>query len=155
VEHRFLGRCLPILLIPVSLVIILQRIVAQTSVVIPVWVYVIVVTLGIPGYAAVRIVLGKSSENRGAVALDARLAPVVRGKWPGNLDVLNRMVQNFKHGYLGKRYLAFELRAISHTFVAGDGLWEFSEELGPVFDLPILWESIIVTSEPSHIKVSP
>jgi hypothetical protein len=152
---QFLRYRLPILLTPVSLVIILNRIAARTSVVIPVWVYVIVATLPIPAYAAIRIVLRNSSERRCAAALGAQLAPVVRGKWPGNLNVSNRMAQNFEHGYLGKRYLASKLPAIPHTFVAGDGLWEFSEELGPAFNMSALWKSIIVTSEPSYIKVSP
>lgn len=38
---------------------------------------------------------------------------------------------------------------------SADGLWEIMAEYGTVFNLRVLWESLIFTSDPSFIKVCP
>jgi hypothetical protein len=39
--------------------------------------------------------------------------------------------------------------------LAGDGLWEMCANLGPVINLRVLWQNLIFTTDPNHIKVIP
>ncbi|KAJ7220117.1 cytochrome P450 monooxygenase pc-1 [Mycena pura] len=69
-----------------------------------------------------------------AKAAGARLAPTVKGKWPGNVDVLKNLLQGLKFGYLG------------------DGLYEMTDVYGPVFNLRLLWSDAILTACPKHMQ---
>lgn len=37
-----------------------------------------------------------------ARSMGARLAPSVKGRWPGNVDVLRRLLEIYQTGYLGR-----------------------------------------------------
>lgn len=39
-------------------------------------------------------------QDRAAIRLNVKPIPRVRGKWPGNLDIVLRMVKVFEHGYV-------------------------------------------------------
>jgi hypothetical protein len=39
--------------------------------------------------------------------MGARIAPVIKGKWPGNIDWMQKMVHNRVHGYPGMDQTAF------------------------------------------------
>lgn len=39
------------------------------------------------------------AQERGAARMGARPIPRVQGKWPGNIDVMMRIVKSFKNGY--------------------------------------------------------
>ncbi|CAG8700016.1 15178_t:CDS:2, partial [Acaulospora colombiana] len=45
--------------------------------------------------------------DRKAAALGARTIPIVKGKWPGNLDLLIRLMQTPKEAYVGARLYEF------------------------------------------------
>jgi cytochrome P450 len=76
-------------------------------------------------------------EKRQAAALGAIPIPRVKGKWPGNIDILLRRMDGMRNGYLGD-------------------VWkEFIEEHGNggnTINLRLLWGNQIITSEPEHIK---
>ncbi|KAJ7454718.1 cytochrome P450 [Mycena latifolia] len=70
-----------------------------------------------------------------AKSMGARLAPRVRGRWPGNVDVLRELLAIYETGYLG------------------DGFYGMVESLGPVFNLRLLGTSHIFTVSPEHIQI--
>jgi hypothetical protein len=55
--------------------------------------------------AATKGVLSQAKQDRDALALGARPIPRIVGKWPGNLDVLLRMMRAFKTSYVLDVYL--------------------------------------------------
>jgi hypothetical protein len=56
-------------------------------------------------WAATKGVLSQAKQDRDALSLGARPIPRVVGKWPGNLDVLLRMMHAFKTSYVLDVYL--------------------------------------------------
>ncbi|KAJ7086135.1 cytochrome P450 monooxygenase pc-1 [Mycena belliarum] len=70
-----------------------------------------------------------------AKSMGARLAPRVKGRWPGNVDVLRYLLATYETGYLG------------------EGFYEIVDALGPVFNLEFLWSSHIFTVSPEHIQI--
>ncbi|KAJ6482845.1 cytochrome P450 [Mycena vitilis] len=85
----------------------------------------------IVGHAAATSVYSKLQ----AKSMTARLAPKVKGNWPGNIDVLRHLLEIYETGYLG------------------DGFYGFVESLGPVFNLRLLWTSHLFTVSPEHIQI--
>ncbi|KAJ6494364.1 hypothetical protein C8R45DRAFT_1095288 [Mycena sanguinolenta] len=62
--------------------------------------------------------------------MGAPLAPTLQGKWLGNLDWGMKMTVHLReHGY------------------PGDGLGEAIKELGPVFNMRVLWKDSIMTAD--------
>jgi len=78
--------------------------------------------------------MGEFKQRRRAAAIGARIVPRVNGKWPGNVDILIRLLDNWRLGY------------------PSDGFVEWMDELGSTFDLHIFWEDVIFTAEPELIK---
>ncbi|KAJ7164002.1 cytochrome P450 [Mycena crocata] len=70
-----------------------------------------------------------------AKSMGARLAPQIKGRWPGNIDVLKHLLEIYETGYLG------------------DGFSEIVQSLGPVFNLRLLWSSHVFTVSPEHIQI--
>ncbi|KAJ7620599.1 cytochrome P450 [Mycena polygramma] len=85
----------------------------------------------IVGHAAATSVYQKVQ----AKSMGARVAPKVKGKWPGNIDVLRHLLEIYETGYLG------------------DGFYGFVKSLGPVFNLRLLWTSHLFTVSPEHIQI--
>ncbi|KAG2143715.1 cytochrome P450 [Suillus clintonianus] len=95
------------------------------------------VVLGVaPLRFAAYILADGRSQKRKAKRLGARLVPRVQGKWPGNLDKLVNMLLKSEDEYLG-RPLEDEIKV-----------------LGPTINFRLLWEDLILTTEPQHIKAS-
>ncbi|KAH9930605.1 cytochrome P450 monooxygenase pc-2 [Fomitopsis serialis] len=83
-------------------------------------------------FVAVRIRywrIHRAAERKGAI-----IAPGWSGKWPGNLDVLQAVLQSFRHGY------------------PGDILLEKFGQLGPTYRFNVLWDFGIMTCDPAIIK---
>jgi len=68
---------------------------------IPAWTLVLTGLIAAPILAAARISHIRLRHRQEAVALGAKMAPCVRGKWPGNADVLKTMQHRYAYGYLG------------------------------------------------------
>ncbi|KAI0722460.1 cytochrome P450 [Fomitopsis betulina] len=71
----------------------------------------------------------RAAERHGAV-----VAPKVKGRWFGNLDVLKDVLHSFRTGY------------------PGDVLREKFIELGPTYRLNVLWDFGVLTCDPAIIK---
>jgi len=68
---------------------------------IPAWILVLTGLITAPILAAARISLTRLKHRQEAAALGAKMVPCVRGKWPGNADVLKIMQHSFASGYPG------------------------------------------------------
>lgn len=93
----------------------------------------------------------RAAERHGAV-----VAPKVKGRWFGNLDVLKDVLHSFRTGYPGKQLARSNRRAAINMFlhVVGDVLREKFIELGPTYRLNVLWDFGVLTCDPAIIKVS-
>ncbi|KAJ7736572.1 cytochrome P450 [Mycena maculata] len=101
----------------------------------PAWVSAPLAASSLPMYIAYRVLRKNARQRREAAAMGARFAPVVKGKWPGSIDLIGMMVYNRKFGY------------------PGDGLLELFEELdSPVINVRVLWMDALFTVWPDHIK---
>ncbi|KAF7305559.1 Cytochrome P450 [Mycena chlorophos] len=88
----------------------------------------------VPVHAAARDGLRYWRQKREAAALGARLAPCVRGKWPGNLDIMRDIMNMRLTGY------------------PGDAFVPLIAKYGPIFNTRILWVDHIFTVSPDHLK---
>lgn len=99
----FLTRAFVSLLLPCTIIALVRLAVAiQFNVVIPVWALFATGVLSLPFIAVIRRSYTLWYHSRRASALGARLAPCVRGKWIGNLDVLISAVKKNRWSYPGK-----------------------------------------------------
>lgn len=67
----------------------------------------------------------RKSENRNR--LGARSVPKVKGKWPGNIDILRALIKTEEEEYPGDLFL------------------RWANEYGPTYDMGILWASQVCT----------
>ncbi|KAG0698023.1 cytochrome P450 monooxygenase pc-3 [Suillus ampliporus] len=74
------------------------------------------------------------SNQRQAKIRGAVLAPRVQNSWPAGIDILLKLLDDLKRGYMGEPYV------------------KMSQEYGHTFRLRMLFEDKIVTAEPEHIK---
>ncbi|KAJ7905904.1 cytochrome P450 [Mycena leptocephala] len=102
---------------------------------IPIWATALLAVASLPLYICYRVLRRDALQRREAEAMGARIAPVIKGKWPGNIDWMQKMVHNRVHGY------------------PGDGLDEAVAELGPVMNMRVLWMDSVFTLWPEHIKL--
>ncbi|KAK0219150.1 cytochrome P450 [Armillaria fumosa] len=86
-------------------------------------------------YLALRVVYIDRLHKEEAKAIGARIMTRVKGKWPGNADILAAMVGTWADGY------------------SSDGLGEMMDVYGPFFNLPLLWSDTIFTTSPKHIQL--
>ncbi|KAH9849449.1 cytochrome P450 [Lenzites betulinus] len=70
-----------------------------------------------------------------ARALGAVLPRAIAHKWPGSIDILQRIF------------------ALDKTRYMGHSLFEWEREYGTLFNFRVMFENRILTSEPEHIKV--
>ncbi|GLB42805.1 putative cytochrome p450 [Lyophyllum shimeji] len=107
---RFFGRRLGLFTIPVHLVFVVC-------------------------WAGIRGAILKYIQDREAERLGAKPIPRVVGKWPGNIDVLLKMLKAFKTSYVGDVYL------------------KLFEEYGcTTLNTRILWSDMIITMDQEHSK---
>ncbi|KAI6040639.1 cytochrome P450 [Pisolithus marmoratus] len=71
----------------------------------------------------------REAARRGAV-----LAPQVKSRWPGSLDILLTIAREFRKGPIGSPFV------------------QYSQQYGPFFNIRIMFEDRIFTMEPEHIK---
>ncbi|PPR04351.1 hypothetical protein CVT24_013203 [Panaeolus cyanescens] len=100
----------------------------------PTWAVLTGSIVGIPIMFSAMNVYQTLQKKRQAKALGARMIPEAEGSYPGNLDVLQRMMENLKRGY------------------PGDGLDELLEKKGNTVNMRVLWADLIFTTCPDHIK---
>ncbi|CAE6503085.1 unnamed protein product [Rhizoctonia solani] len=90
--------------------------------------------LAIPTFWGCRNVARDVMREREARRLGARIIPRVKGKWPGNIDIMVNLV-----------------RSIHTTYVAE--VWdELAKEYGNTFNIRLLWDDLIVTIDHDVIK---
>ncbi|CEL62808.1 Cytochrome P450 52A1 OS=Candida tropicalis GN=CYP52A1 PE=1 SV=3 [Rhizoctonia solani AG-1 IB] len=88
----------------------------------------------VPAFWGVRNVVRDALREREAKRLGARVIPRVKGKWPGNIDIMIKLVASV-HG----------------SYVAS--VWdELSKEYGNTFNMRLLWDDMIVTIDHDVIK---
>ncbi|KAF8646030.1 hypothetical protein AX16_007455 [Volvariella volvacea WC 439] len=75
------------------------------------------------------------SQLQDAKTLGARPIPRVRGKWPGNVDILLKMMKDFKTSYILDPYLRL-----------------FEEYQSTTLNLRILWMDTIISMDQEHAK---
>ncbi|KAH8833724.1 cytochrome P450 monooxygenase pc-1 [Flagelloscypha sp. PMI_526] len=73
--------------------------------------------------------------KRAAHALGARMPPTLNTGKVANYDFLATQMHNFTHGY------------------PSDGLDELANELGPMFNIRVLWTNTLFTTCPEHLKL--
>ncbi|KAG2131952.1 cytochrome P450 [Suillus cothurnatus] len=131
----YLARGLLSVVVPAaSSIIIVARLASLKGVRVSPWLISAVVLGGAPLAFAAHVLMDGRLQQRKANRLGARLVPHVQGKWPGNLDKIVNMVLRNENEYLG-RPIEDEMKV-----------------LGPTVNLRFLWEDLIVTTEPQHIK---
>jgi hypothetical protein len=100
----------------------------STSAFVAVWVFTL------PVYVQARSAYTHYVHIREARKLGAELVPSIRGKWPGNLDIL------YSGGFVRK-----------NSYI-GDGLVQHVQTHGTTFALSTLGETRILTMNPENIK---
>ncbi|KAG1738016.1 cytochrome P450 [Suillus lakei] len=117
-----------------SSIIIVVRLASLKGVRVSPWLISAVVLGAVPlGFAAYVLADGRLQQRK-ANRLGARLVPRVQGKWPGNLDKVVTIILRSENEYLG-RPIEDEIKV-----------------LGPTINFRFLWEDLILTTEPQHIK---
>ncbi|KDQ49960.1 hypothetical protein JAAARDRAFT_611408 [Jaapia argillacea MUCL 33604] len=102
---------------------------------IPNWLSALSCLVSLPLVFAGRIIWKSFADEREAARMGARMAPVMNGKLPGNLDILMKFLNGSNNDY------------------PGEALLEWMEHLNSnTFNLRLLWEDFIVTTEPEYIK---
>ncbi|KAG1750539.1 cytochrome P450 [Suillus paluster] len=132
----YLTRGLLFVVVPAtSFVVIVVRLASLNGFRISPWLMSAMVLSAAPlGFAAYVLADGRLQQRK-ADRLGARLIPRVQGRWPGNLDKIMNMVLTSENEYLGS------VSIILYRII-----------LGPTINLRFLWEDIILTAEPQHIK---
>ncbi|EKM50591.1 uncharacterized protein PHACADRAFT_263957 [Phanerochaete carnosa HHB-10118-sp] len=91
--------------------------------------------LAVPLFGAVRTSIAQRRNKAYAAALGAEPVPCVRGRWPGNLDIVLGFVRSFKEDYL-MQFL--------------DDL--FREHRCKTLNMRLLWEDQIWTIDEAHVR---
>ncbi|KAH7911458.1 cytochrome P450 [Hygrophoropsis aurantiaca] len=124
-------------LFPVSfylLIISVVRFASKSGVSIPTWLLVLGIGACLPAGFALRIFLKDVAAKRKAAAIGARPVVAMKGERFGNIDRMLQLLEFFKTGY------------------PGDGVTDAVDQLGPTFNFRVMYEDLIFTTEPQHIK---
>ncbi|CAE6436778.1 unnamed protein product [Rhizoctonia solani] len=90
--------------------------------------------LAVPTFWGFRNVVREGMREREAKRLGARTVPKVKGKWPGNIDILIKLVKSTHTGYVAE-------------------VWdEFAKQYGNTFNMRILWSDMVITIDHDVIK---
>lgn len=102
VDSLVTGSC--ILSLPVFGTIALRKLYERlegSGTTIPAWVPILAGIASLPCIVTLRIAITRLRHKREAAAMGAKMIPSNLGKWPGNVDVLSFLQDNFLHGYPG------------------------------------------------------
>ncbi|KAF7330275.1 hypothetical protein MVEN_02465400 [Mycena venus] len=110
---------------------------------------------GIVAFAVAHTVASSVYQWFQAKSMGARLAPEIKGKWLGNIDVLQHLLDEQETGqsYLGGLSSNSYYLASNKLFLQGDTFLEPVKTLGPVYNLKLLGETHIFTVCPEHIQI--
>ncbi|KAF9468760.1 cytochrome P450 [Collybia nuda] len=100
----------------------------------PIWAFILPLALSLPVTLTLKVLYAEYVNRKAAAIRGAVLPPQVYDKWPGGISLLMKSVRNHKEGY------------------PGDPLLECSKLYGNTFNIKILFESRIFTTEPEYIK---
>ncbi|KAF9007213.1 CYP63 cytochrome P450 monooxygenase-like protein [Cyathus striatus] len=100
----------------------------------PVWPLFVASLLSFPFEIMIRIIVTEIRHRKEAAAVDARMVPRVKGRWIGNLDVLNGLRTNFWYGY------------------PADDMFPRVTELGHLVNYRTTWIDTHFTDSPEYIK---
>ncbi|KAG2139813.1 cytochrome P450 [Suillus bovinus] len=114
--------------------VFLARLATKSGISLPPWILLLGATSSLPIGFALRILYVSIMRRRQAARMGACLASPLRGKQLGNLDIMLALVHQFNNGY------------------PGDGMAEIVAETGTCFNFRVMFEDVIFTVEPSHIK---
>jgi hypothetical protein len=107
----YLVSCFPQLLLPPALVYGTNRICDFAfAVSLPEWSRIPTYILSFPVLFTCSVLAEKYRDRRQAALRGAVLPPMFPSTWPGGLDVLAALVQNFKTGYMGVSISSFNFR---------------------------------------------
>ncbi|KAF8573587.1 cytochrome P450 [Ramaria rubella] len=86
-------------------------------------------------YLYLQVIYESYQQSSAAFSLNATPIPRVVGKWPGNLDIMLRMVQNLKKGYPMQVFADL-----------------FEQYNCQTLNLRVLWDDVIITIDESNVK---
>lgn len=112
----YLISCLPQLLLPPAIVYGLNHIcdfVFHVS--LPTWSQIPAYVLSFPALFTCSVLAEKYRDSRQAAIHGAVLAPMFPSRWPGGLDILAALIQNFKVGYMGMHTTQFPLLILTKS----------------------------------------
>ncbi|KAJ6515180.1 cytochrome P450 [Mycena vitilis] len=128
---RYLLRILPILILPpVATALLLSGIGAKLNI----FLHVLISLASLPAVLFLVVQWNDYSDRAQARKLHAVLPPRVTDKSIGGRNTMRSMIDNFQRGYFGENLAEW---ALTH---------------GPVFNLRIMFENRMFTTEPEHIK---
>ncbi|KAF8581493.1 cytochrome P450 [Ramaria rubella] len=130
---RFLLDLARVFLVPPIITTLILRVVRPSL--LQTWLTPIIATLAIPFVFTLRTLWTSNRHASAARRLGALPIPVVRGSWPGNIDVLKRLLHGWRNGYINETLREF-----------------FEEYQSPTINVRILWVDQIWTMDPNHIK---
>lgn len=138
---------LPKLVLPPALVYALNRICDFAfGVSLPPWSRVPTYILSFPILLTCSMIATNYRDRRQAALRGAVLPPMYPSRWPGGLDILAALVQNFKTGYS----MGLSIKQLYFLFfmdtVAGDVMDEQCNTLGHTINTRILFENRVCTS---------
>ncbi|KAJ2929607.1 hypothetical protein H1R20_g7493, partial [Candolleomyces eurysporus] len=99
------------------------------------WVIITGALIAAPVLGRLYVSLRDLKHKRRAAALGARIVPRILGEKIGNLDVVERAMNNSKKGYVG------------------EDMQDPLTTLGPTFNLNIMYSDLIFTTSPEHVKL--
>ncbi|KAF7369356.1 hypothetical protein MVEN_00264200 [Mycena venus] len=123
------------LVVPGTLLVLTHRAAAQFGFAVPLWTVLLASISAHIVFIVARIFATQRYHELDAKRMGARLAPRLKGKWPGNFDFISKLMQAYDTGYLG------------------DELYELIDSMGPVVNVWAGWENIIFTVVPEHIQI--
>ena len=91
-------------------------------------------------------------DRRTARRLGARLPPVADGSTIGNTALFDRLTVAWKTGYPGELDFASVLQIEMLIGNVGDVFWDLEKECGKTYNLRIMFEDVIYTTEPQNVK---
>ncbi|TFK64703.1 cytochrome P450 monooxygenase pc-3 [Pluteus cervinus] len=126
---------LPFLSIPGAVVFIGSKVLdVYWAVQLPTWQFILALVMSFPLALFLQVSYSDFTNKWAAASHGAVLPPVVRSKLPAGLSVLLGSLHNFKHGYLSDQFS------------------EWNEEFGYTYNIRVLFENRMFTSEPEYIK---
>lgn len=125
------------------------------DILIPTWIVIFGSLVIVPAEAGIRVFLTEWRDRREAAALGAQIVPKVRGKLPGNLDVVRKVKEAWKAGYPGacNSIDLPSLEPFDEIVSLGDEFDDFFDSHGAMFNLYAVYSDIFFTMSPEHLKL--